>query len=258
MRPVLAMLLFCVLAVQPGHCAPDKPQKADCCSKKGDCKCDCACVCCKKAPIEAPETLDVYVGRDVRLEIKCPKRVSFVPLGEDEDITVSPSFEENVFVVKAYAPGEYRLLAVVASAGEVKFAKIQVTAKHKGPKPGPGPAPGPGPGPVPPADPLVSALQAAFSLESADTRAGYAKSLAEMYRAGAPKVAEAPTGAKLLADARAAAKAMGIPDDAIPLVRARIAVEAKKVIPAGELDDPKKAEVKAFFLRLAGALDLCK
>jgi hypothetical protein len=220
----------------------------------------CPCENCKDCSLEAPETMKVWVDRASTLTIKCEKTVTFIPADEDDDIGIVPSFVNNTFSVTAYAEGTFTLVAVVACKGEVKYAKIKVVATRKGkpdPKPVP-PGPGPAPVPVPPADPLTKELQNAYALDSTADKANQVQALAALYKTAIPKVASAETGSKLLADLKAVAAEMKIPDAALPLVRSRIGVELKKVLVAGTLTDAQKAQVKELFGKLADGLAACK
>jgi hypothetical protein len=226
----------------------------------------CPCDNCKECSIEAPETVDVWVGRQFALAVKCGKGVTVVPPDKDDDITVVPSFAANTFTVTAYAEGTYTIVVAVASAGEVKYAKVKVVATKKPAKPDvkpvpPAPGPGPGPGPAPepkPVDPLTKELQNAYGLDTSAGKAEQVQALAALYKSAIDKVADAETGAKLLADLKAVAAAMKIPDDALPLVRSRVAVELKKVLVAGTLSADQKDQVKKLFAKLADGLSACK
>lgn len=213
--------------------------------------------------IEGPEDVTLRPGRMKVVEVKANGPVVWIP-PESDEIDVLP-WKEGQVVVSSMTPGCYHLTAVTAKGGKIAWLRVKVCVEGQPPKPPvppPGPTPPP-PGPTPPAptDPLAQEIQNAFGLDATPAKAEVAKKLAAVYRQGADKVEGVKTAGQLLSELRAVTKGMGIADDALGLVRSRISVELKKVLPgtsSAELTPDTKAAVRSLFVRLAAALDACK
>lgn len=207
--------------------------------------------------IEEPEDIVLKPGRLKVVEVKANAPVTFIPPAGDE-LDVLP-WKDNQVVVSSMTPGCYWITAVCVRGGKVAWVRVRVCVEGQPPRP---PVPPPGPTPPPaPTDPLGQEIQNAFALDTTAGKLEVAKKLAAVYRAGAEKVEGVKTAGQLLSELRAVTKGMGIADDALGLVRSRISVELKKVLPgtsSAELTPDTKAAVRSLFVRLAAALDACK
>ena len=158
------------------------------------------------------------------------------------DTWTTPDGRTLLFVTPT--PGRYELIAWTA-AGDVPSEAARCTVRVEEPAP---------------PDPFVTALAAAWAGESAADKVHQRDLLAGLYRAAATDTVKQPklqTLADLLATMQQAAKGL-LPAEALPRVRAAVADELRRVLPAAAttpLDDALRERCGKEFLHIADALE---
>ncbi len=166
--------------------------------------------------------------------------------------------QKYLVIVEARASGMAELLVLPTGATSEQQYIRRMLDSSVGPDPPKPPDP-----PTPPSDPFAAAIQAAYLADSGADKAKQVAYLAYIYRTastGSIFTSEVKNTADVLAKLKAVVGGpTGLPVDALKGVRRAVADELNKTLSKPTtLDDAKKAELQADFLRVAKALEAVK
>lgn len=157
-------------------------------------------------------------------------------------------------VVSSAKSGRYRLLAVTAIGDEPSEPQICTVIIGDAPKP---PLPDNPDNPPGPESDLAKNIKAAWFAETSADKVKHSKALASLFRQAPTVLDQVQTAGQLYATLKASADAL-LPKDAIGKVRAAIADELKKVLPADPqivLSDQNKQQARSVFTELSTVLE---
>lgn len=204
-----------------------------------------------------PDELQVKRGRFKLFKPETNGKVTFL-LPEGDVLDVLP-YLDGQFQVSG-DEGTHVLVVIAARNSEVKVERMRIVIGEKAPAP-----PAPTPAPTPPApvpvpvvtDPLQKDLQVLYASEPA----GKEKAVLLLGSVYGDQKAVADNAAQVLADLRIATKKVGLLETDLLLIRTRIGVELKALLPATsttKIDDEGKRKLLELFGRLSKYLAALK